>query len=314
MSIKGMFDKVKKTRVSIWTAAAVLIFLVIAVLIGIAFTGPAIGNISYGLVADLPSSSQRQLPASGESLIRLPNQNTIERLFIREGSIQMEVEDTHAARDEIKEFISAMAGEGAFIVSSSERGGYEPEDPVINMIIRVPAEEFDNTMEFLEHMAVEVEDRSENAEDVTEEYVDLRARLESMEVARRRLLDIMGNAQTTEALLQAEQQLTQREAEIESIKGRMQFLSDSAALSKIEIMLTPYLLSQPLATGWQPAEVARRAFDGLVNSIQGFASFLIYFSIAILPWLILIVLVWYAFPRLKRRWSTNEQGEQQVEE
>ena len=72
-----------------------------------------------------------------------------------------------------------------------------------------------------------------------------------------RLLEIMENAQTTEELLQAEYQLTQREAEIESIKGRMQYLSESARLSSISISLQPYILSQPVDSTWRPAESSR---------------------------------------------------------
>ena len=69
---------------------------------------------------------------------------------------------------------------------------------------------------------------------------------ESLEAARQRLLEIMEEARNTEDLLQAEQQLTQREAEIESIKGRMQYLEQSARLSSIWIELQPHILSQPV--------------------------------------------------------------------
>jgi hypothetical protein len=85
--------------------------------------------------------------------------------------------------------------------------------------------------------------------------------------------------------LEAEQQLTQREAEIESLKGRMQYLEQSARLSSIWIELQPYLLSQPVGDQWRPAETVRRAVDSLLEGLRGFANFAIFFSIAVLPWL-----------------------------
>jgi hypothetical protein len=222
----------------------------------------------------------------------------VERLIIRTGSIAIDVEDPRAARAEIEQMVASMAAQGAFVVSSQEYGGQDDSLPNISMSIRVPAVRFEEVMDRLAELAVNVDSRSESAEDVTEEYVDLEARLESLEAARDRLLEIMAEARTTEDLLRAEEQLTQREAEIESIKGRMQYLEQSARLSSIWIELRPHILSQPVGETWRPAETVRRAFDALVNGLQGFGNFLIYFAIAVLPWLLLIVLIVYLVVRL----------------
>ncbi len=214
-----------------------------------------------------------------------------ERLIIRTGNISMAVEDTRAAQATIEAMVEGMASEGAFVVSANEYGGTEENQPYISMTIRIPAARFDATMDRLADMAVIVNSSNESADDVTEEYVDLEARLESMETARQRLLEIMEEARNTEDLLRAEEQLTQREAEIESIKGRMQYLEQSARLSSIFIELQPYLLSQPVSDEWRPAETARRGVTALVDGLKSFGDFAIFFAIAILPWLALIALV-----------------------
>jgi hypothetical protein len=226
---------------------------------------------------------------------------TVERVIIREGSLNLVVEDTRATQQAIEQMVNEMAAEGAFVVSSNESSYSEGISPNIDMVIRVPAARFDESMDRLASMAVRVNNRGETAEDVTEEYVDLQARLESMEAARQRLLEIMKNADTTEDLLMAEQQLTQREAEIESIKGRLQYLTQAARLSRITISLQPYLPSQPLEPGWRPAETARQAFENLLSSLQDFGNFIIYFTIAILPWLAAIALVVYLILRWRKR-------------
>jgi hypothetical protein len=223
---------------------------------------------------------------------------SIERLVIRNGSISLVVEDTRAAQQSIQHMVAEMAGEGAFVVSSEEGGGIEGSSPYITMAIRVPATRFDEVMDRLAKMAVEVKNRNESGQDVTEEYVDLQARLESLEAARQRLLKIMEDARTTDELLKAEGQLTQREAEIESIKGRVQYLTQSARLSSIQIELQPYILNQPVVGArWRPAETVRGAFDTLVDSLRNFGDFLIFFGIAILPWLLLLGLVIYGVVR-----------------
>ena len=215
----------------------------------------------------------------------------VERLIIRTGHISMDVEDTRAARATIEGMVERMAAEGAFVVSAEEHGGVEGSQPYITISIRIPATRFGDIMERLAELAVNVNSRNESAQDVTEEYVDLEARLESLEAARQRLLQIIEEARNTKDLLEAEQQLTHREAEIESIKGRMQYLEQSARLSSIWIELQPHILSQPVGDEWRPAETGRRAVDTLLDGLRGFGNFAIFFAIAVLPWLLAIGLV-----------------------
>lgn len=242
------------------------------------------------------------------------SQQPAERLIIRNGSITVSVDNTPAARKAVEDLVAGMAAEGAFIVSVDERGGGSRQDPYVTMSIRVPAARFDEVMDQIAGLAAEgtTPTQSQSAEDVTNQYVDLDARLETLEAARLRLLEIMSEAQNAEDLLNAEQQLTQREAEIASIKGQMQYLSQSAALSHISITLQPYILSQPVDDTWRPAETVRRAWEALLSSLRGFGDFAIYLGILILPWLIaigLVILGIVQFVRWRIRTSTSKQTE-----
>lgn len=220
-----------------------------------------------------------------------------QRVIIRTGNIRMTADEPLEVREEIEQLVQGFAAEGAFIVSVNEFGGRGTEAPNITMVIRVPAQHFEETMDTIAELGVEIFDRNESAQDVTEEFVDLQARLESLEAARDRLLEIIEEAETTEALLQAEEQLTRREAEIESIKGRLQFLSESARLSSITVNIEPTRLSTPVDTRWRPGETVRDAFDNLLDSLRGFGNFLIRFTISVLPWLVLFGAVAYGVVR-----------------
>jgi hypothetical protein len=238
------------------------------------------------------------VPAPREGVRAFALSQPTERLIIRDGSISMVVADTRAAQQAIEEMVTEMADDGAYVVSSEEHGGVEGGSPHVAMSIRVPAAHFDEAMDRLASLAVQVTTRNESGQDVTEEYVDLEARLESLEAARERLLGIMQDTRTTDELLKAEQQLTQREAEIESLKGRMQYLAQSARLARIWIDLQPYVLSQPVGTRWRPAEATRGAVETLVDSLRGLGDFLIFFAIAVLPWVVALGLVVYGVVRL----------------
>jgi len=248
-------------------------------------------DVASGVVEEVYMEKVVEAPAAEPAYDTPSLVYAAERLIIRTGNISMAVEDTRAAQATIEAMVEGMASEGAFVVSANEYGGTEENQPYVSMTIRIPAARFDATMDRLADMAVIVNSSNESADDVTEEYVDLEARLESMETARQRLLEIMEEARNTEDLLQAEQQLTQREAEIESLKGRMQYLEQSARLSSIFIELQPYLLSQPVSDEWRPAETARRGVTALVDGLKSFGDFAIFFAIAILPWLVAFGLV-----------------------
>ncbi len=262
---------------------------------GLAASGaaPPMSEVALEKVVEMPGAQPSAYNPADQAY-------AAERLIIRSGNISMAVNDTRAALATIEGLVEGMASEGAFVVSADEYGGTEGSQPQITLSIRIPASRFDETMNRLAELAVNVTSRNESAQDVTEEYVDLEARLESLEAARQRLLDIMAEARSTKDVLEAEQQLTQREAEIESLKGRKQYLEQSARLSSIWVDLQPYLLSQPVGNEWRPAETTRRAVDALLAGLRGFGDFMIFFTIAILPWLAGIGLVIFLVVRFVR--------------
>lgn len=237
-----------------------------------------------------------------QSASALPQSAQTERIIIKEGNISIEVEDTRASREDIEGIVAALANQGAFIINSFETQNYSGEVPYISMVIRVPFEDFDRVMDAVANMGVEINDRNEFADDVTAEYVDLESRIEAIEAARDRLLEIMKNADTTEDLLFAEQKLTERETELASLKGRLKYLSESALLSRISISLSPYIFSQPINYDWKPANTLRNAFVDLVDSLKNFADFIIIFSVLVLPWLLLSgFILWLVVRFIKRR-------------
>ncbi len=301
-----------------WGLAALIL-----VLLFLSSLGPAVGNI-YGFAraplfaaggtegdvvfAEAPAfesfpAATAQAPGlalGGGGDLSVQSQQPIERLIIKTGSISLSVEDTRAAQSTIEAIVAEMQGEGAFVVSASEYGGTEEQSPYVNMSIRVPAARFTETMDRIASLAVTVYDRSETADDVTDEHVDLEARLEALTTSRDRLLALMENSGTVEELLFAEQQLTQREAEIEAIQGSLNYLEQSAALSLISISLQPDIVSQPIDSTWRPSETFRIAVDRLVNSLRNFADFLIIFGVSTLPWLLALALIVYLVVRISR--------------
>ena len=312
-----------KRKVSVKVILGGIVVVIVAFIVVSMLLGPVIGNTFSTINASLDGvgGAQPMLPLSGEArrvaqsasmdalIAQQPATGQDQRLIIRNGNLNLTVDDTLASQAEITKMVNEMTADGAFIVSASAQASYEGQAPTVSMVIRVPAAKFDEVMERASKLAVKVNERTESAQDVTAEYTDLNIRLTALEAARDRLMEIMKNAATTEELLLAEQQLTQREADIESIKGQMKYMSESARLSSITITLYPYILSQPIDNTWRPAETVRHAFESFVDSLRGFADFMIVFVIAILPWLIVAGLIWWGVSRIVKKRRARKPAE-----
>ena len=97
-------------------------------------------------------------------------------------------------------------------------------------------------------------------------------------------------------------------------KGRLNYLAQSAALSRINIDISPYELSEPIDTSWKPSETFRRAVENLIESLQGFADFLIIFLIAVAPWLVFFGLIIWGVVAIVRRRRAKKKAKQANEE
>lgn len=223
----------------------------------------------------------------------------VERLIIRTGNMSIVVEDTEATMDEIAQMVTAGGG---WVVSSSvsqfdetAKSGY--------MTVRVPAEGFDSALDAISALAVEVTHIATEGQDVTEEYVDLSARLDNLEATAARVRGFLDEARNVEEALAVNQELSRLEGEIESLKGRIQYLEQSAAFSTISIDLTPDVLAQPLEVGgWRPQGVARDALEMLVAALQTLADVGIWLIIFVLPIALLIgIPAWLIIRAVRRR-------------
>ncbi|MGD2050346.1 MAG: DUF4349 domain-containing protein [Chloroflexota bacterium] len=202
-----------------------------------------------------------------------------ERLIIREGQMNIVVENTE---DSLRTISSLAAAKNGWVVSSEVFQSGTAKSGSIT--IRIPAEEFDATIEEIRDLAFEVTSESTNSQDVTEEFVDLEARVANLEATADRVRSFLDEARTVEEALAVNAELSRLESEIESLKARMQFLSESAAFSRLTIFITPDVLSQPIEVGgWRPGGVALSALEALISVLQGIGTALIWSVILCLP-------------------------------
>jgi hypothetical protein len=202
-----------------------------------------------------------------------------EHLIIRNAWLDLVVPDTEEALSEIEGVVNEMGG---FIVQSNVYQSGESKRASVQL--RIPAESLDEALERFRDLATEVRSENVSGQDVTEEYVDLQSRLRSKEAAEAKLLEFLEDAEDTEAALEVYTQLERIQTDIEVIKGRMQYLEQSAAMSSVSIELTPDALVQPIEVGgWRPEGTLKGAVEALIRVLQFLVDALIVIVVVLLP-------------------------------
>jgi hypothetical protein len=203
-----------------------------------------------------------------------------EQLIVRNGDIQLVVENVTTAGEEIENLVKGFSG---FIVSS--RFWNDGHDLIGHYSIRVPDESFEATMIALSNLAVEVKSESTDSYDVTQEYIDLDARLGNAEATENQYLVLLEKAVSVQDTLQIYESLSRVRAEIEQLKGRMLYLDRITSTSLINIYLEPEKSSEPLVIGdWSITE----AFKSVIRGIVTFGQW----SVTGLMWLAVFSPVW----------------------
>lgn len=217
-----------------------------------------------------------------------------ERLVIENADLAIVVIDPKARMAEINALANEMGG---YVVSSNLYQSFTSsglEVPEASIVIRVPAERLDEALAQIKEGVVEVVRENRSGQDVTNQYVDLQAQLRAKEAAEQQLLEIMDQAVRAEDVLAIYLQVQAVQTEIEQLKGQIQYLEESAALSSISVQLIAEEGTQPIQVGpWRPAGAAKEAIEDLIVFFQNFVDFLIYFFLSILPALILIAIPLY---------------------
>lgn len=222
----------------------------------------------------------------GADAAAVANVTGTERMVVRTASLDLVVPDTEKALEEIQ----AMARELGGYVVSVEAYQYQ-EGRQATVTFRVTSDALDTALERLRAMATTVRRESVSGQDVTDQYVDLRSRLHHLEAKEKQLLEFLDRAEDTEAVLAVYEHLSQTQAEIEQVKGRMQYLENQTALATITVSLTPDVMAQPLETGgWNLPATVRSAVEALLKVLEFFVKAFIYLIIVVLPALILIAL------------------------
>ncbi|OGT26430.1 MAG: hypothetical protein A2Z17_05705 [Gammaproteobacteria bacterium RBG_16_66_13] len=285
----------------------------------------ASGPPDIGGAAGALSEPQEEAPPSGAILYRTgaepASPATSPRLIIKDAQILLLVEDADPAIDGIMQVVGDVGG---YVISSRVwyQTWYDGNYKYASLTIGVPAIEFERAIRRLRSLAIRVIDETSTGQDVTDEYVDLQSRLQSLQATRSRILEFLDRATSVAEALQVNQELAGVEAQIEEVQGRINYLSGRSSFSTITISLepdlpivtltptpTPTITPTPTATPtpipWDPSKTFNGAKSTVTLIYQSLAELAIWLAVVFVPVVGPVLLIaWLIWMFTKRRLKT----------
>ncbi|MFW6347593.1 MAG: DUF4349 domain-containing protein [Cyclonatronaceae bacterium] len=214
--------------------------------------------------------------------------NGQQRKLITDGQVSFEVRDLGETRRKVAEAVEKYE---AYISSDEEYNADGRRS--INMQIRVPARHFDTLLAEVTSDILQLESKQINVRDVTEEFVDVQARLRSKKELEARYAELLEQARAVSDMLEIERQMEQLRGQIESIEGRLQYLQNQVALSTLRLNFYELRPSD--------MQFGREFLDGLGSGWNNLISFFL-FMLRLWPFVVILAgLVWATLRWRKKR-------------
>ena len=226
------------------------------------------------------------------------------RKIIRNAELYLEVSDPAEGQRKITSTAESLGG---FVVTSESKQS-DTQDPTkkeleVNLVVRVPALQYNAALEQIRAVGNRVIQEKTAGQDVTEEFIDLEARIKTQKALELQFLEIMKQANKVSDALEVQRQIAEVRTDIEKLEGRKRFLENRASLSTITVSLkTPAAIAVNTAGFGRNVKIAVSDSFAIATEI---VLFLIRFVIVMVPIVLLIIfpgalLARYVFRRAQR--------------
>jgi len=205
-----------------------------------------------------------------------PAPEVTDRKVIQEGDVSLLVKDVRQSADSI---ISQATTMGGYMVNSYFNN--PGEAPSATVTVRVPATKLPNFLFFLRTHGVKVVSENLSGQDVTDQYVDIEARIATLLQTKTKFEQILAQATEVSDILNVNQQIIGIQSQIDSYKGQQQFLDKSAQSSRVTIYLSTDEFSLPYAPSesWRAEVIFKQAVRSLVTNLRKAGTALIWLGV-----------------------------------
>lgn len=213
----------------------------------------------------------------------------IKQKLIKESYLHFETKNLDTTYNQIVRYITANGG---FIQSDQSSKRYRELNR--RLVIRVPTENFTKTIDAISSNVGYFDTKNISSKDVTEEFIDLEARLKAKKTLEERYLQLLAKAKNVKELLDIERELSKIREEIEAKQGRLNYLQNRVSQSTLTVEFYKVTAENGITVsyGSKMLNAVRSGF----NSLSSFVLGLLY----IWPYLIIVAILTYY---IRKKWK-----------
>jgi hypothetical protein len=228
---------------------------------------------SVAQMGDRAQSDDGSLARAGSAQVAT---EAIERKIIRNGKLTIESDSPTGGLSKITTIAESLGG---FVITSEFKQGGPTASETVTITVRVPATQFNEALEKIRTTGDRIINENVTGQDVTEEFLDLEARIKTQKALEAQFLEIMKRAQKVSDALEVQTEIANVRTEIERMEGRKRFLQNQASLSTITITLqTPppvILATSTTGFGHSIKQAFAEGLDLAANIILGLIRMII---------------------------------------
>lgn len=257
----------------------------------------AASDMSAGAPAS-PADAMSRTKVADIQVAQAPGGAAIVRRIIKTGEMSLEIKSLPETVEQIK---AIAEGAGGYIADTSVNQNAE-EIRNGSVKIRIPAEKFPDVYAKLLALG-KAFNYSEMANDVTEEWVDVEARINNRKAEEQALLALLKRKGELDDILKIQQEIFRVRGEIEQAQGRMRYLKDQVSLSTITVTLTEEAGAAISSDSpWNVVYHFKTAWHALGRIAAGILHAIIYIVIdGVFLWLLLLLIILWVRKRRARR-------------
>ena len=221
-----------------------------------------------------------------------------ERMVIKNSNISLLVKDV---KDTGEKIIDHAKNIGGYMVSASYNS--PNESPFATITVRVPSDKLDASLNYFRSLAIKVTSENLVGRDVTDQYVDIEARIATHQKTKAKFEQILEKATQVSEILQVQRELINIQSQIDALEGQKKSLEQNANLSKVTLYLSTDELALPYTPdkAFRPQVVFKQAVRSLLGSLRSGANALIWVGVYSVIWVPVLVIIYIVRRKKKRK-------------
>lgn len=257
---------------------------------------PSVSMDSYG--SDMATKSISPIfPSTPEFA---PQGGVSNRMVVQNSSLSLLVTNVVESRNKILDYTKQVGG---YMVQADTSN--PQEEATASITVRVPSARLDEVLSFYRSQSVKVVSENLMGTDVTDQYVDIDARVETLTKTKVQMEALLDQAVQISDLTNLTREVLSIQSQIDALKGQQESLKSNADFTRVTMYLSTDEIALPYTPNetFRPGVIVKLAVRSLISHLRQLATTFIWVAIYAVIWVPVLVIIYLVNKRLQKKAS-----------